>query len=64
MKQRKDNKINKNDDNIMEKDTMKLFTMLSEYFVLVLIIFSLLQFINCINFGVIQIISIIYPIII
>ena len=50
--------------NIMENDSMKLFTMLSGYFLLVLILFSLLQFINCINLNIIQIISVITPVII
>ncbi len=57
-------KFNINKQNIMENDSMKLFTMLSGYFILVLVIFSLLQLVNCINLNIIQIVSIIVPIIV
>lgn len=57
-------KFNINKRNIMENDSMKLFTMLSGYFILVLVIFSILQIFNCINLNVIQIVSVIVPIIV
>ena len=64
MKTKKEkNKIIVN-DNIMNNDSMKLFTMLSGYFLLVLLLFSLLQFINCINLNLVQIISIVTPVIV
>jgi len=64
MKVKKEKKKIIDIENIMENDSMKLFTMLSGYFLLVLILFSLLQFINCINLNVVQIISIATPIIV
>ena len=58
MKKNKESKKNITDESIMENDSMKLFTMLSSYFLLVLLLFSLLQFINYINFNIIQIVSV------
>lgn len=51
--------------NIMNNDSMKLFSMLSLYFLLVLIIYTLFQFINF-NSGlsIVQILSLIIPIIV
>ena len=64
MKKNKESKKNITDESIMENDSMKLFTMLSSYFLLVLLLFSLLQFINYINFNIIQIVSVVVPVIV
>ncbi len=49
--------------NIMKSESMKLFTMLSGYFLSVLLLYSVLQFIKIQNLAIIQILSIIIPII-
>ena len=49
---------------ILEKESMKLFTMLSGYFLLVLILYSLSSFINQIYLSLIEVLSLILPIII
>ena len=64
MKKKKNNITETANESIMEKNSMKLFTMLSGYFLLVLLLFSLLQFINCINLNIIQIVSVVTPIIV
>lgn len=52
-------------NNIMNTPSMKLFAMLCGYFLLVLVLYSTCQFLNLKNFfGVIQIISVVVPIII
>ena len=52
-------------NNIMNHPSMKLFAMLCGYFLLVLVLYTICQFLNLKNiFGVIQTISIIVPIII
>lgn len=51
-------------ENLIEKDSMKLFTMLSGYFLLVLLLFSLLQFVKLQNLCVIQILSITIPLVV
>lgn len=51
--------------NIMDAPSMKLFTMLCNYFLLVLVLYTICQFLNLKNFfAVIQIVSIVIPIII
>ena len=50
--------------NIMNNDSMKLFSMLSLYFLLVLVIYTLFQFINFNNgLSIVEILSLIKPII-
>ena len=50
--------------NIMNNDSMKLFSMLSLYFLLVLVIYTLFQFFNFNNgLSIVQILSLIIPII-
>ena len=51
-------------EDMMETDSMKLFTMISSYYLLVLIVFSIMQLLNIINLSVVQILSISIPIII
>lgn len=51
------------ENSIWERDSMKLFTMLCEYFLCVLVLFSLGQLVNGINLSVIQVMSITIPII-
>ena len=63
----KKNKKNKKDTNLKEKfnSSMNLFSLLAGYFLLVLILFSIFQFLNIKNtLGLIQILSIVIPIII
>lgn len=64
MKTKKENKKIIVDDNIMNNDSMRLFTMLSGYLLSVLVIFSVMQILNIINNSIIQILSICIPIII
>lgn len=57
-------KTNDNLSKLMDLNSMKLVTMLSFYYLLVLVIFSVLQIFKAIDFNFIQIISVVLPIII
>ena len=64
MKKMKKNKYKTNVNIITETNSMKLFTMLSEYFLCVLVIYSIFQLFKVNNLMLVQIFSIIIPIIV